>query len=92
MLCRHPALVQAFAAVAAEKPHIDGVVKITAFESVERTRTQKRRDKDKVDLMIFPAGACPATSRLYPAMICLVLIGACHRPCHGVPDSRSYSM
>ena len=69
--------MQAFAAVAAEKPHIDGMVKITAFETVEGTRTQKRRDKDKVDLMIFPAGAHPATSRLSPALICVVLIGCC---------------
>ena len=56
-LCRQPALVQAFAAVAEAKQSIDGVVKVSAYEELDSQLTPGQGKDAKVDLMIFPAGA-----------------------------------
>ena len=48
-------MVQAFAAVAKLKAALDGVVKVTAYEDLQR-QTLQEAGSDVADLKIFPAG------------------------------------
>lgn len=56
LLCRHPALVQAFTAVAEVKQSIDGIVKVSAYEELDSQPRSGRGSGARVDMMIFPAG------------------------------------
>lgn len=69
-ICRHPALVQAFGAVAECKANVSGTVKVTAYEHMEVL--DRSGDQSKVDMLLFPAGqdlgSCMAL--LYFLLVC----------------------
>lgn len=52
--CRHPALLQAFAAVADSKANVTGTVKVTAYEHMEVL--DRSGDQSRVDMLLFPEG------------------------------------
>ncbi|CAK0734722.1 hypothetical protein CVIRNUC_000472 [Coccomyxa viridis] len=53
---RMPEFLQAFAAVAANRKHIEGVVRISAYEDADPTSHPQSRP-GKCDMMLFPSGA-----------------------------------